>query len=146
MTQRQLEGERLLLNERGVERAIMAFYHALDASDFEHLIHAVAPDGVWYRQGKELRSRDMVREAMNARAPGTRTRHLVTNLLIDSVTADKAEARFYMTVFRSDGDSGRPKPDKTEVPRVVALYKVRLRLDNGEWLFTEIKGETTFTS
>lgn len=142
--QKPVRGERLLLIERDVERAIMAFFHALDSSNFEQLIQSVASDGIWYRQGKELRGREMVRAAMKAREPGARTKHLVTNLLIDSVTEDKAEARFYMTAFRADGDPGRPRPDKIELPRGLSLYNVRLTRENNKWVFAEIKGDITF--
>lgn len=144
--QMQVHGERLLLIERDVERAIMAFYHALDSSDFEYLIRAIAPDGVWHRQGKELRGPGMVREAMKVREPGARTRHLVTNLLIDSVTENNAAARFYMIAFRTDGDPGRARPDKIELPRALSLYNVRLARAGDKWVFTEIKGDTTFKS
>ncbi len=142
----QVQGERLLLIERDIERAIAAFYHALDSSDFEHLSNAMAPDGVWHRQGKELRGPGMVREAMKVREPGARTRHLVTNLLIDQATETTAAVRFYMIAFRTDGDPGRPKPDKIELPRALSLYTVRLVRAGDKWLFTEIKGDTTFKS
>jgi SnoaL-like domain len=142
--QKQIQGERLLLVERDVERAIMAFFHSLDSSNFEYLIQAFAPDGVWHRQGKELHGHEMVREALRAREPGARTRHLVTNMLIDSVTENKAEARFYIAAFRADGDPDRPRPDKIELPRVLALYNVRLALENNKWIFVEIRSDTTF--
>lgn len=140
----QLQGEQLLLAERGVERAIMAMYHALDSYDFAYLETILTPDGVWHRQGKALKGPAMVRQAMQEREPGARTRHLVSNLLIDKLTENEAEARYYMTAFRSDGDAARPKPDQVALPRAIALYTVKLARSGDRWLFTSINGETTF--
>ena len=83
---------------------------------------------------------------MKVREPGARTRHLVTNLLIDSVTENTAEVRCYMIAFRADGDPGRPKPDKIELPRALSLYNVRLVRAGDKWVFTQITGDTTFKS
>lgn len=140
----QAKGEQLLLVEREVERAIMAFYHALDSSDFLYLENALTPDGEWHRQGKVLKGAAMIRQAMKEREPGARTRHLVTNLLIDSATETMATARYYMIAFRADGDPGRPTPDPIALPRAVALYSVKLAWSGDKWLFTHIGGETIF--
>ena len=139
-----LQGEKLLLVEREVERAILALYHALDSSDFAYLETILAPDGVWHRQGKALKGAGMVRQAMKEREPGARTRHLVTNLMIEKATEDEAEAHYYMTAFRADGDVDRPKPDKIALPSGIGLYTVKLKRSGERWLFTLIDGETTF--
>jgi hypothetical protein len=141
-----LRDDKLLLVEREVERAIMAFYHALDSSDFAYLEAILTPDGVWHRQGKALKGAAMIRQAMKERDPGARTRHLVTNLLIDKATESEAEARYYMTAFRADGDPARPKPDKIELPRGIGSYKVKLARVGERWLFSLIDGETAFKS
>lgn len=141
-----LQGEKLLLVEREVERAIAAMYHALDSSDFAYLEAMLTPDGVWHRQGKALKGAGMVRQAMKEREPGARTRHLVTNLLIDKATENEAEARYYMSAFRSDGDAARPKPDQIALPRAIAFYTVKLARSGDRWLFTYIDGETIFKS
>ncbi len=139
-----LQGEKLLLVERGVERAIAAMYHALDSSDFAYLETILTEDGVWHRQGKALKGPGMVRQAMKEREPGARTRHLVTNLIVDRATENEAEARYYMTAFRADGDPNRPKPDHISPPRGISLYTVKLVRSGDRWLFTYINGETTF--
>ena len=86
----------------------------------------------------------MVRQAMKEREPGARTRHLVTNLMIEKATEDEAEAHYYMTAFRADGDVDRPKPDKIALPSGIGLYTVKLKRSGERWLFTLIDGETTF--
>lgn len=60
-----------------VERAIHLFFRHLDENDYEALTALMTVDGLWHRQGKELRGRSMVMEAMKARPVDLVTRHKI---------------------------------------------------------------------
>lgn len=50
----------------GCQQAILRFYSALDRSDYDSLAAAMAPEGVWHRQGRALRGPDEVLAAVRA--------------------------------------------------------------------------------
>jgi hypothetical protein len=81
-------------------QAIYRFYAALDAADFAAVAAAVAPDGVWHRQGKALRCPGEVAAAMAERPAGRVTAHLVQNLVVTLLDAQTATARYNTLVFR----------------------------------------------
>src|SRR5450759_1230854 len=82
-----------------VQRVVHDFFRSLDDCQYEALTALMAPDGVWYRQGKELRGLSMVMEAMKERPAGLTTRHIVSNFAVDIADQNHATASHYLTVF-----------------------------------------------
>lgn len=130
------------------QQAIHRFYAALDTGDFDHLAAAMAPDGVWHRQGKALRGPGDVAEAMADRPAGRVTAHLVQNLVVDLQDGETATVRYNTLVFRHDGAAGAPAPAPIGVPLSIAAAQDRLRRDaaSGAWLVVERRSSRVFGS
>ncbi|HEY4142792.1 MAG TPA: nuclear transport factor 2 family protein, partial [Pseudolabrys sp.] len=94
--------------ERGAERTLIGLFAALDSNQFETVATSFAGDGVWHRQGKQLKGPSMVRDAMAERNKGARTRHVVTNILTAVIGENEADINFYMTVFSHLGEADAP--------------------------------------
>jgi ketosteroid isomerase-like protein len=128
------------------QQAIHRFYAALDASDFATVAAAVAPDGVWHRQGKALRGPGDVAAALAERPAGRVTAHLVQNLVVTLEDPETATARYNTLVFRHDGAAGAPLPAPIGVPLSIAAAQDRLRRDaaTGSWLVVERRSSRVF--
>jgi hypothetical protein len=103
-----------------------------------------APDGVWHRQGKQLRGPDAVMDAMKQRPAGFTTRHLITNVIVDVDGSDAASARFYMTVFVHEGTEAPKAAVPMAVPMHVSSFEQKFVNRGGQWLIGELNGIATF--
>jgi hypothetical protein len=130
--------------ERGAERTLIGLFAALDSNQFETVATSFAGDGVWHRQGKQLKGPSMVRDAMAERNKGARTRHVVTNILTAVIGENEADINFYMTVFSHLGEADAPPPAPMNVPNTVGLSRATLRREGGQWKITELKSAATF--
>jgi hypothetical protein len=133
-----------LLAERGAVRALISHWAALDSGNYEAVAAGFADDGVWHRQGKELKGPPMVRAAMAERSKGARTRHLVSNMLTTLKGENEAEIDFYMTVFSHNGEADAPPPAPMNVPNSVGLSQAKLRREGAAWKITLLKSSATF--
>jgi ketosteroid isomerase-like protein len=77
----------------------LRFFDALDRRDNAACAAALAPDGVWERQGVALRGRPAVLEALAARSPERRTCHICTNLVATLTEPGKARVDFILTAY-----------------------------------------------
>jgi SnoaL-like domain len=135
---------RKLTAEHGATRALIAHWAALDSGNFEAVANGIAGDGVWHRQGKELKGPAMVRAAMAERSKGARTRHVVTNMLTTLKSETEAEIDFYMTVFSHTGEADAPPPAPMNLPNTVGLSRATLRRDGSQWKIAYLKSAPTF--
>ena len=126
------------------QQAVLRFYAALDRSDYEGVASGMAPDGVWHRQGKELRGPDAVRAALRERPAGRVTAHLVQNLVVDFPGEDEAEARYMTLVYRHDGAPDAEGPAPLGPPLSIAAGTDRLRRQGGAWLVVERRSRRLF--
>ncbi len=122
---------------------ISLFFQHLDAAEFEKLAALMAADGVWHRQGKALVGPDMVRQAMRERPKDLSTCHIVSNLVVDAVDADHAQASFYNTVFAHTGEAGEG-PAPLDVPMAIYRFETSLVRVDGGWRFAKIGGRPMF--
>ncbi|HWX50027.1 MAG TPA: nuclear transport factor 2 family protein [Roseomonas sp.] len=125
----------------GCQQAVLRFYSALDAGDFAAVAAAMAPEGVWHRQGRHLRGPGEVAAALAERPAGRITAHLVQNLVIDLLDETTAEARFHSLVYRHDAGPGAEGAAPLGAPLSISRSRDRLRLEGGEWLVVE-RGST----
>jgi len=131
--------------ERAVERVIIKLWAGMDAGEFHTVIDSFADDGVWHRQGKELKGPSQVRAAMEERPKAARTRHVVTNMLVDVLDDTRADLQCYLTVWQHMAPSAdAPPPAPMNVPLTVALSKARLSRTASGWKITELKSADTF--
>jgi SnoaL-like domain len=130
--------------EREIERIIVRFFYYLDERLYENLAALMAADGVWTRQGERLHGPAMVLAALKERPPGLMTRHVISNILIDLPEPTRAEASFYMTVFRRDGELPVDGPAPMELPHVVALCRQKLSQGEQGWRIDALTATPTF--
>jgi ketosteroid isomerase-like protein len=135
---------RALMVERAAERAIISLWAALDDGAFDAVANSFAADGVWHRQGKQLKGPAMVRAAMAERPAGARTRHVVTNMLVNARNENSAELSFYLTVYHHKGEPDAPSPAPMNVPLTVAQSKAVVQNDGSGWKISELKSADTF--
>jgi len=133
-----------LMAERGAKFALISMLAALDTGQYETVANSFAEDGVWHRQGKQLKGPSMVRAAMAERPKGARTRHVVTNVLTTVQSETIAEINFYMTVFSHQGEADAPLPAPMDVPHTVNQSRATLRREGSQWKLTEMKSAATF--
>jgi ketosteroid isomerase-like protein len=129
--------------EIDVARIVPRFFMHLDNQAFDRLADLMAPDGAWNRAGKELRGRAMLLQAMDARGPTRRTRHLISNLIVDAIDADHAEAVFYSTAFvHTDTSADAIAP--MELPSSIGTYRATfIRMQDG-WRIATLKSQMAF--
>lgn len=129
------------------QQAVLRLYAALDASDYAAVTAAIAPEGVWHRQGRALRGPTEVRAALAERPAGRVTAHLV-NLVLDLADERSATARYMSLVYRYDAGPGAPPggPAPLGGPLSIAAYADRLRCDEGggAWLVVERHSRRVF--
>ncbi|NKC30762.1 nuclear transport factor 2 family protein [Falsiroseomonas selenitidurans] len=127
------------------QQAIHRFYAALDRGDFATVANALAPHGIWHRQGKALRGPGDVAQAMAERPAGRVTAHLVQNLVVELEGPEAARARYNTLVFRHDGEAEAKPPAPLGVPLSIAAAEDRLERDaNGAWLVVERRSARVF--
>lgn len=130
--------------EHDVEKTALRFFLYLDSYRYDDLAGLFVPDGVWHRQGKELRGAKMLLDAMHARPPGTVTQHVATNILVDVLDADHAEATIYLTVYAHAGDASTTTPVPMSPPGQVGIYREKLARTADGWRIAEITSRQIF--
>ncbi len=128
----------------GCQQAVHRFFAALDASDYDAVAAGMAPDGVWYRQGKELKGPDQVRTALADRPRGRVTAHMVQNLVVELEDQNTASVRYFSLVYRHDGDGSAPGPAPLGQPLSIASNTDRMRRDGDRWLVVERRSRRVF--
>ncbi len=124
------------------QRVLYRFVRALDEGKFDEVAATMADDGVWHRQGEVLKGRAAVVAALNKRGPAVLTRHMVTNIVIESTGPDSALSRCTTLVYRSEASTAPPV--KMDLPRSVADYEDRFVRRNGRWEIFERRSSRIF--
>ena len=120
------------------------FYYDLDESRYPELVAAFREDGVWHRQGKQLKGHAQIMAAMQARPRTQRTRHVISNAFLSESDANSATLIAYMTAYRFDDGSTRNPPYPIEGPFRFNLVKIRFMLERGAWRMAEQWGTPEF--
>jgi ketosteroid isomerase-like protein len=124
------------------QRTLYRFARALDAGDFEGVAATMAEDGVWFRQHERLEGRAAVVAALSKRGPAVLTRHLITNVVIESAGVDSAVSRCTVLVFRDESGAGQPAA--LESARTIADYEDRFVRREGRWQIAERRSTRVF--
>jgi ketosteroid isomerase-like protein len=124
-------------------RTLARFARALDESDFDGVAAQMTEEGVWHRQGERLEGRAAIVAALDRR-PSTRlTRHLVTNIVGESVTPEQARLRCTVLVYAVDDVASLPAP--MPAPASVLDYEdILVRQPDGRWLIAERRSQRVF--
>ena len=127
------------------ERLLVRMFHCLDARDYEGVAACFAEDGLWLRQGKELRGPAQVSKALQERTPTLHVHHLLSNI---DVRVDGARARSiaYMTVYRSDTGKAPHLPIPMRGPELVAICNGEFRRAGEDWRVSRLDLTVTYSA
>ena len=130
----------------GCQQAVYRFFAALDAGDMEAVAGTFGDDGVWHRQGAQLRGRAGVAAAMAARPSGRTTAHLVQNVVAEFDDERNAHVHYLVLTYRHDAPDGAPRPSTAPMvaPYSIAAYDDRMRLDGDAWRVVERRSQNIF--
>lgn len=126
------------------QKAVTAFFRCLDQSDYSGLLARMHPDGVWLRQGKQLKGEEQIMEAMRARSETLRVHHILTNALVD-VDGDPERANLvgYLLLFRHDDGKKHAGPVPLKGPASINACNVELRPIAGDWRIYRMENSPT---
>lgn len=140
------------MNDAAARRAIewdcaqllIRFFNAFDAFRYEEMAAMFAPDGVWHRQGKALQGRPAILGALNERLTTQTVRHVITNIDVTVLDADRARFLFYLTAYADDGVAPRGEPPIIAAPfLLLTVPGSYIRID-GRWKIAEMTMNRTF--
>ncbi|MDP6173680.1 MAG: nuclear transport factor 2 family protein [Rhodospirillales bacterium] len=133
--------------ERDIEwdctQVIIQFYNDLDARRYDTLVGLFAPDGIWMRQGEEVKGRDKIMEIMAGRpgAENQQIRHMVSNIQVSVVDENTANTQQYVTIYRHDSDEPIKGPAPMEGgPGIIFLYEDEMMRTPDGWKISHKKG------
>ncbi|WP_319825900.1 nuclear transport factor 2 family protein [Thalassovita sp.] len=115
---RQSEGRKLLIE----------FYKAIDEYRFADAARRFASAGEWHRKGEVLIGPDEVERAYEGRNAQLRTRHILSNILIDE-TPDGL--RFHLCITLYAGNAGADETPTVSGPAMVLTSDGQLTRSGG---------------
>ena len=125
----------LLLIERACERLVYRYARHLDAYDYDRFMELWADDATWNMLGNEMAGIDAIRAGLNARPSALLCRHLITNIIVDVESADRASSHCYTLSFHVPDARGQ-EPGPLEPPTFLVEYRDRfVRHPSRGWLF-----------
>lgn len=118
---------------RTIERLLSDFAWYADRGDGESMSRLFVPDGVLYVGGIKLSGRDAIALDCKQRhaEPGRKTRHVWSNLRVESVDADSTWSTAVQITFEHRASDGSCQI------RVNDLFDRLRRVEGGEWLIEE---------
>jgi SnoaL-like domain len=135
-----------MLIERACERLVTEYCHFVDHGEAAKIAGQFSDDGVWasasaVHSGREAIERNFEKRQANVKRM---SRHVCSNLLIDVIDGNNATGVVYLTLYRHDGEPGRPL-SPSDVPEIVGEYRdTFVRTANG-WRFRRREIHASFT-
>jgi len=120
--------------EQDCARLIARYANLNDAGEWEAVAALYAPDGRMSRPTAPddwIEGQTAILAAFQSR-PLRKTRHICSNIVIDVLAPDRAEAESAMLLFTNEG------------PPKVGSFHDRLIRINGDWRFSERRGTLSF--
>lgn len=113
--------ERLQI-EHACARLSVGYANHIDARRYDAFVELFADDAE-LDTGGLLRGKEAIRRAMARRSDRLRSRHVLTNILIDVIDADHARGVTYLTLYRHIGDVPDSEPIERTLPAGIGQYK-----------------------
>lgn len=108
--------------ERACERLSIAYARHVDLDEHEAFVELFADDAVLVL-GRSFDGKAAIRRSMGRRRADLRSRHVLTNVLVDVVDEDHARGITYLTLYRHIGpESSQPGPIAHARPAAVGEY------------------------
>jgi hypothetical protein len=125
-----------MLAERACEKLTYSYANFLDAYDHEKFLGLWTDDAVLNMLGRELTGPAAIRVWLEAREQDLTCRHLVTNVVAETIDDTRAKGFCYTIAFRARGWRGR-EPGPLEMPTFLVQYSSEFRRDASRgWLFS----------
>ena len=136
------------LIEQACAKLVNQYALASDRADYVALSNMYAPEGVFYRPTAPdvaVVGRAAILAAFQSRGP-TVNRHVMSDIVVDAVSATEATGDCYIVLYRAAG----PTPDgalpaMNPVP-LVGQFKDRFVKLDGQWLFAERRGSLAYAA
>jgi hypothetical protein len=129
--------DRLIL-ETEISRLVTHYALLNDQANFDALASLFTAEGVLTRPsgGEPIVGREAILAAFKARPPRI-SRHVISNILVDVVSATHAHCRSTLLLY-----SAPPAelPTKAASPALLGGFEDRLVKHNNQWLFAERRG------
>lgn len=109
------------------------FYRDLDSHEYAQLSQLFAADGVWLRQGKQLKGPLEVRAELEKRPASMVTRHVIGNQIVDVLDPGHLRSQSYVTLYYSDTGAPAKPPAPFTGPTCLFTYHDEWRLMQGAW-------------
>jgi ketosteroid isomerase-like protein len=125
-----------LLAENEIERLVKRFALLNDEADWGAVAAMFVDDGRFVRpaSGDPIIGRQAIHDSFASRPPRV-SRHLITNIIVDVATPDKATSRCAMLLYTA------PAGETTAVaPALIGGFRDRLARTAGGWRFVERVG------
>ena len=131
--------------EQACERLVMAYTHHVDHGEASRIADLFAEDGCWVAAGVEMEGRDQLRAGFARREAnrGRMSRHVCTNFLCEIDDADHARGVVYLSLYRHDGEEGRPV-SPLEGPVLIGEYQDRFVRTPAGWKIATRRLEVSF--
>lgn len=132
----------------GIERACTAlsyaYARAIDFRDQDALV-ALFTDDATLTVGETLSGQDAIRAWIRARPDEVRSRHVISNVFVDVLSADSARGIAYLTLYRHQGEASlRHGPAPLAGAAAVGHYEDRFVRAAGGWRFASRRLQLAF--
>ena len=122
------------------------YYHYVDHHEFEKAVKLFTEDVIWDLMGINLEGQEELLQALYSALGNDTTRHVLTNVVVNVVDKNHAEARAYNTIYYSR--EGRREdmdvPFQFKGPHRLVDHNARLRRVGDEWQISARSGAGVF--
>ena len=125
--------------EHACTRLSYEYARAIDFRDYDNFAELFATDGE-LEVGRTLSGRTAIQESLHGRPDELRSRHVITNVLIDVESASSARGTSYLSLYRHLGPESLDRvPIAFDAPAAIGHYEDRFICEGGIWLFKRRK-------
>ncbi|MEQ8859415.1 MAG: nuclear transport factor 2 family protein [Pseudomonadales bacterium] len=113
----------------------VGYARAIDFRDYDAFVELFSDDAV-LDAGRRLEGREAIRASLRQRDDRLRSRHVISNVFIDVLSADEARGISYLTLYRHHGEASLgPDAAPLNGPAAVGHYEDRFVRSASGWLF-----------
>jgi hypothetical protein len=129
--------------ERACERIVYAYARFLDLGNMNAAADFFAENGSFARPmspATVIEGRETIRASLLSRPKTLRTKHLVTNVIIDVQNREAASGVSYLTLISTTPAAESVEPFLSAGPLYCGEFKDRFVREGGQWKFLERRG------
>ena len=125
-----------MLIEQACARLVSEYCHLVDHGQASKVADLFTDDGFWSSPETTLNGRAEIEQGFARRERNRRrmSRHICSNPLIDVLDATTARGVVYLTLYRHDGEEGRPS-SPVGLPAYIGEYQDEFQKTPEGWRF-----------